>query len=391
LFDRVRLFLHRQQGIPITADIIGGNGHGNLFGDQRAVKGEDIQMETRINIDSQETTLPSGPQYNAEDMEEAMEKFADLPRGDAIVKLVYGVPRYDYIIKYSAKEKAAVQFGQRASFEAALLRRGVFLEYDPYDDDQAMYIKCLGSFELLASEAERCHLRLSTSKVTITHAPKPTGKLYLLRRIWWAMFSHELRERDSDVFRMDRLSEFISVYDMPGKRAYAWYRRRRQRLRERRRLRRARTGQISDDDESDMEEDRKDKKPVEERAPESNGDEQDPMMRDVSTSSLTAAVMAAADAVVNTGVLGVDDVAAPSQTKENNSTAAVTHKKSRTQLPLWLLKERLLTSGLRNLLASINVVDTMNDVWLMLTYRCIISLVQPMLGQEAVVSVSITC
>jgi hypothetical protein len=162
-----------------------------------------------------------------------------------------------------------------------------------------------------------------------THPPLPESRFSFFTRLWWALFSHNLRERDSDVFRVDRLQDFLLVHKPPEL--------------------------LNSIDRRSLAKNFEDDTQLRDKVPSKRGGERDRMVKDVSERFNSDSDDSDSDDGEHPHlVLGVDDMGLPDASQ---TAAEVAHEaiKEKGQIPIWLLKERLMTSGLRSLLVSILV------------------------------------
>ncbi|KAJ3101847.1 hypothetical protein HDU97_001021 [Phlyctochytrium planicorne] len=86
-------------------------------------------------------------------------------RFDALLKLQYGVERYDYILKYSCGN---VQYElMRRQFEKKLMKKGLLIEKEQsIEDPKETFLKILTPFVVLCHEAQCIKLKLPVEEVT---------------------------------------------------------------------------------------------------------------------------------------------------------------------------------------------------------------------------------
>ncbi|KAI9597435.1 calcium-activated chloride channel-domain-containing protein [Syncephalis fuscata] len=323
LFDLVERFRRQQE----NSELLTPNA-------ARSIRDNISRNSDAISVASSISSCDIDKKQTAIHFEEAMNKFGSNTRGDAIVKLVYGVRRYDFILKFPDHNLDENQNIMRKAYEKELLRRGIYLEHEAWPDDNAVYVKCLGGFDVLAREAERIRLRLPLTNDMTIPPPMPEGRFSFFRRLWWAMFSHSLRERDSDMFRVDRLHEFLSIHKPRDI--------------------------LNGGNRPSMVQNFEDDEALRDKVPVKKGGERDIMVKDASDHSDSDSDDSDDDNdKVPHLVLGVDDMGPPdaSQTATEAANDAIKEKEN-GQIPLWLLKERLMTSGLRSLLIHSIITTT---------------------------------
>jgi hypothetical protein len=98
------------------------------------------------------------------DFKSALNSFCQEPNGDAIVKMVYGAPFYDFILKFRNDSKPESK-DIREAFEDKLMEQGLYLEYEPTVDEQETYVKVIVPFERMCKEAETCNLQFPLKEV----------------------------------------------------------------------------------------------------------------------------------------------------------------------------------------------------------------------------------
>ena len=138
------------------------------------------------------------------DYNDALSKFAKEPNGDVLVKLVYGSPFYDYIIKYSTKEQKEEKIVERNRFEKLLSDHGLYFEKDGYSLEDEVFIKILSPFQILCSEAENMKLKfeLYDSELTVNRSViDKAGKIS-------SIITRETIDSLSSEFAWDRLENF---------------------------------------------------------------------------------------------------------------------------------------------------------------------------------------
>lgn len=94
----------------------------------------------------------------------ALIRFGHEFNGDAIVKMVYGAPFYDFILKFKIDGKSEDK-DIREAFEDKLMEQGLFLEYEPSVDELEKYVKVIVPFERLCKEAESLDIRFPLKEV----------------------------------------------------------------------------------------------------------------------------------------------------------------------------------------------------------------------------------
>ncbi|KAJ3396565.1 hypothetical protein HDV05_003156, partial [Chytridiales sp. JEL 0842] len=79
---------------------------------------------------------------------------------DAMISLIYGVRRYDYILKFRQSEDQRV-LDLRAAFERKVLKKGLILEIEwSVEDPNEYFLKVLAPFSVLCNEAQKTKLKL---------------------------------------------------------------------------------------------------------------------------------------------------------------------------------------------------------------------------------------
>ena len=80
---------------------------------------------------------------------------------DAIIKLHFGVKRYDYILKFKHSSTDNKSETLRRRFEKKLLNSGVLVERETsVESSKEVYVKIVCPFSLLCSEAQLVKLKL---------------------------------------------------------------------------------------------------------------------------------------------------------------------------------------------------------------------------------------
>ncbi|KAI8615853.1 calcium-activated chloride channel-domain-containing protein [Chytriomyces sp. MP71] len=83
---------------------------------------------------------------------------------DAVIKLHFGVSRYDYILKFkiSTESKVEAKFASmRKEFELKLLQRGLIIEHEvSIEEPSEMFVKIVTPFSVLCAEAQLMKLKL---------------------------------------------------------------------------------------------------------------------------------------------------------------------------------------------------------------------------------------
>ncbi|KAJ3108052.1 Anoctamin-7 [Phlyctochytrium planicorne] len=99
-------------------------------------------------------------------MEEAWDELVShTPNGritplDGIVQLIYGVRRYDYLLKYK-KTADTSNDTHRGAFEGKLLKRGMLVEREiSLEDPNEVFVKILTPFHVLCTEAQLMKLKM---------------------------------------------------------------------------------------------------------------------------------------------------------------------------------------------------------------------------------------
>ncbi|KAJ3168782.1 Anoctamin-3 [Irineochytrium annulatum] len=116
--------------------------------------------------------------------EQAWDNFAGphMNQVDAIVKLHYGVDRYDYILKFRSSADPRPELN-RKTFEKKLLMRGVIIEREQsVEDPKDYFVKVVVPFHVLCTEAQVLKLRMpqSTNEDYAARATEIGGSLTTL-------------------------------------------------------------------------------------------------------------------------------------------------------------------------------------------------------------------
>jgi hypothetical protein len=79
---------------------------------------------------------------------------------DAIIKLIFGVKRYDYILKFKRSDDDRT-LELRASFEKKLLKKGLLVERETsIEEPSETFLKIVTPFNVLCNEAQITKLKI---------------------------------------------------------------------------------------------------------------------------------------------------------------------------------------------------------------------------------------
>lgn len=80
------------------------------------------------------------------------------------MKLVYGAPFYDYILKYKCEDEKDDFQRYRTKFEDEMMNAGLYFEYEPTSKGDEVYIKVITPFDVMAQNAEDMKLNFFLDK-----------------------------------------------------------------------------------------------------------------------------------------------------------------------------------------------------------------------------------
>ncbi|KAJ3110846.1 Anoctamin-7 [Phlyctochytrium bullatum] len=142
---------------------------------------------------------------------------------DGVLQLVYGVKRYDYILKFKLDTNASNAEVYRSAFEFKLLKRGLLIERElSLEDPSDVFVKILTPFHVLCTEAQlmKLKMRLKVDDEYVQKIRKSTtqsrsslklqsGPFFELWRRIKPLFEDDLGiEEQSAVFNRNRLHMF---------------------------------------------------------------------------------------------------------------------------------------------------------------------------------------
>ncbi|KAJ3215340.1 Anoctamin-7 [Dinochytrium kinnereticum] len=144
---------------------------------------------------------------------------------DGIIQFIYGVKRYDYILKFKLTPEAAGE-NFREAFEGKLLKKGLLVERETsFEDASEVFVKILCPFHVLCTEAQLMKLKMplkideaylnKIQKVTSQSRSSIEKKHPVLSFIWSYLkpvFEDDLRlDMQAAIFNRNKLQNFEEI------------------------------------------------------------------------------------------------------------------------------------------------------------------------------------